>query len=405
MKVNQVLNRFRGVRLALVALALAFTLCDSEAAVLCSLRLGAGCNGPMVYEYQLCRRITTNQGECKDLCAANRPICSVSDFDSWVSAYSRRGHGGYKGELANSSTADDYDQFGQLFVTSGQTYTVCRRTRGAVGGWSSSTAVSPSVTCPGVFVASEKNCSAGTVFNGDPINPKCITNDSYCSGGGSAGNFAVTMNAGFQMVAVQNEHFVDHPGEDSSEVHNASTAGTTLAGLVAPVAGSANLNAASFKSSNSTGRGSPASAAGAGTVGVGEGTASLAATASDEGMGGENAKGKDGLLGEIAYGKQSIGEGDYQASAGSGAVNAGTSSGASWFGSGSSGGSATAGASSGDIGFEGGSGGASRGLASSGTLNVEDPENYFMLSDVDVSLFKRVTAQCRKKERSLVLAR
>jgi hypothetical protein len=106
---------------------------------------------------------------------------------------------------------------------------------------------------------------------------------------------------------------------------------------------------------------------------------------------------------------QGEGGGSLGANAGSNAGGAGSGGGSSdaslsWFGSKS----ATPGEAGAEVGFagkDGANGEASRGLASdSELLKIEDPADYFMKSDIDLSLFKRVTARFRKKEKDLILA-
>lgn len=371
------------------------------AAVKCQLRLGQGCNGPVVYEIQLCAQVTFEQGQCRSLCEGTRPICKVSDYDAWIAAYDKKGRHGFHGELAETGAPDRFDQTGQLAATSGKSYTVCmsEKTVSAtlIGNvfnahWSNPRPASPTVACPGVKVATADSCGAGTVFNGDPLDPRCVTQDSYCAGGGSIGNFVSTMSAGYQMVAVQNQHFTLSPEQDGTFHQSAATAGTDLPGLIAPVAGSsgAAAQAGSYASANPTRRGS---AFGSGTLGVGVAGAGA-------GIGSDGAANRQAVIGAetSAFASKDFAlEGSGYGKGTGGGNDAG---GASAFGANAS---ATAGGASGELGF-GDEGGASRGLAADGRLLVEDPEDYFLRGDVAVSLFKRVTAQCRKKERSLVLA-
>lgn len=204
------------------------------------------------------------------------------------------------------------------------------------------------------------------------------------------GNFASTMLAGNQMVAVQNEHFIVHASEDPNLHQSASVAGTTLGGQAAPSAAS---GIAPFVSSNPSGRGSKAGGAVTGSSGALGGGGSSA--------NGLSGAGTDSSLASKSFAMEGGTYGGSGSGGGAGAGNgAGAGSGTSWFGAGSAATAGTAGE-----GMEFGNGdAASRGLASTNAMNVEDPENYFLMSDVAVSLFKRVTAQCRKKERSLVLA-
>jgi hypothetical protein len=197
------------------------------------------------------------------------------------------------------------------------------------------------------------------------------------------------------MVAVQNQHFVNAPGEDPNLHNLAATAGTFLTGMVTPTPEglSGDVHSKTAQSSSAT---SPSAASGSGA-----GTGS-SASASTVAKGDQNAAtANDSAFASKTFGMENSG---YTKGSGGGAGGSGGSGGASWFGSGGGSG-VTAGTTSGDVGFDGkgGEGGASRGLASDGTLNVEDPANYFLMSDVSVSLFKRVTAQFRKKERSLFI--
>lgn len=389
--------------LAATFLALFLSSGSSNAAVKCQLHLGAGCNGPVAYEMQLCAEVTFNQAYCRKLCKETKPLCNVTHFDKWVSAYADKGRHGIHGPLAETAASDNYDQTGQLVATAGNTYTVCYKEKvltSSLANNIANTSYSDSrevtrVACPGAIVAGPDTCTNGTVFNNDPIHPKCITKDSYCSGGGSSGNFISTVTAGFQMVDVQNQHFVSHAGEDSNLQQSAAIAGSVLPGLITPVSPSSNgdLTAAPFTSSN------PKSQGGSGAIGGG----SLGASTSGSGSGtGLSGAGSDSSFASKNFAMEgaSFGGSGSAGGVGGGANGAGSGSGGtSWFGSGSA---AVAGGASGDLEF--GKNPAERGLASEGHLSIEDPENYFLLSDVDVSLFKRVTSQCRKKERSLVLA-
>jgi hypothetical protein len=206
------------------------------------MRLGSGCNGPVVYEIQLCSRTSVNGAKCRSLCESLKPVCKIDDFDDWVKAYntsgfmtSQLGRNGFKGDLAQPGNTENYDEDGQLLYTSGNAYTVCISSAGPIGPYSSESPVSTTTPkCGTVKVASEQTCRGGTLFNGDPLDPKCVTRDSYCAGGGAIGNFMSTMNAGFQMVAVQNQHYVNAPEQDGNLVIGAVTAGTDLSGEVAP---------------------------------------------------------------------------------------------------------------------------------------------------------------------------
>jgi hypothetical protein len=375
----------------------------------CRVHLGQGCSGPKAYDIQLCSKSSVNKAKCVNLCDSMKPICNVTDFEPWVNAFnakgflsSRLGKGTVGGDLSQDVNVADIDSNGQLVFTSGKLYTVCKEvftTFFPVIGLPITTYAKEkpvaSGTCGFVNIPNATNCTGGTRFNGDPTNPKCVTQNSYCAGGGGTGNYVSTMGAGFQMVAVQNQHFVNAPGEDPNLHNLAATAGTFLTGMVTPTPEglSGDVHSKTAQSSSAT---SPSAASGSGA-----GTGS-SASASTVATGDQNAAtANDSAFASKTFGMENSG---YTKGSGGGAGGSGGSGGASWFGSGGGSG-VTAGTTSGDVGFDGkgGEGGASRGLASDGTLNVEDPANYFLMSDVSVSLFKRVTAQFRKKERSLFI--
>lgn len=389
-------SRHFGVGFHLALIAGLFAAIDAGAAVMCRLHLGAGCNGPTVYEIQLCAVVTFNQSRCERLCQNVKPLCNMTDFDKWVSAYHEKGRHGFRGELAETSASDHYDDAGQLVATAGNVYTVCASGKtDPLAGWSPEFPLTmPPAACPTVVLPSAANCRAGTVFNNDPINPRCVTGNSYCDGAGSSGNFVNTVSGGFTVVAVQNQHFVGAPTPDSNVTQSAVTGGSILPGLTdpvtSPVAGSP--AAGSFTSMNSARRGGPAAsiAKGAGGSAATPGSNSASSLAATE-AGGPHLASKTGAL---------IAEENGGSVGGAGEKASGVESGLSWF---SAGATATAGGAAGELGIDP-AGAVGRGLASDGTLRIDDPANYFMLSDVEVSLFKRITAQCRKRERSLVLA-
>jgi hypothetical protein len=235
-------------------------------------------------------------------------------------------------------------------------------------------------------VASADNCDAGTVFL--PETGMCGIQDPSCGGGNAT--FAGIMSQGQMMINVQNEHYVDRVQVDPNRIALAIT-GTELPGLVDPTKTSAGspTNAAPFKSSIPSSRGS---VSGSGTPLSGSGSAAaLASTASDD------AKIKADASLKVA----SIGSGEtYKSGSGSAGLHSSDRSADSLDGgAAATAGSASEGAAFGEAGKSG-----SGAMTADGQLIVEDPANYFMMSDMDVSLFKRVTLQCRKKERSLVLA-
>jgi hypothetical protein len=374
-------------------------------AVKCKMHLGSGCGGPVVYEIQLCSKASVNGPKCQRLCEGLKPVCGVTQFDPWVAAYNsggfasaHLGKNGFKGDLAQPANTDTYDNSGQLTYTSGNAYTVCISTAPLFFSFSSEHPVSATApSCPVVVAASESNCSAGTRF--DPVTQKCATMNSYCAGDGAGGNYASTVNAGLTMIAVQNQHFVVAPTEDNGLQNHAATAGSVLPGLIAPIKAAQNgdLHAQNFQSSNSGVQGTSAM-----TGGLGGGSAGMGTTGSTTDSAANAAKkGNDSDFASKDFAMEGSGYGKGGGGGNGGAGGSGGAGGPSWFGGGA-GAAVTAGESSGDLGFEKGG---SRGLASDGRLNIEDPENYFLMSDVGTSLFKRVTAQCRKKERSLVLAK
>jgi hypothetical protein len=200
-----------------------------------------------------------------------------------------------------------------------------------------------------------------------------------------------TMNAGFQMVAVQNQHYVNAPEQDGNLVIGAVTAGTDLSGEVAPTRFSNPVRpdgqAGSFSTSNPNDQ----------AKGISTASASLGALGS-EGVNKNPESTTKKSNTQFASEKFGMDSGSART-----VGTASTGGGPSWFDgskvTGEQG--ATPGSGSGGAEFEGGQ---NRRIASTDTLAVNDPENYFLMSDVGVSLFKRVSAQCRKKERSLVLA-
>jgi hypothetical protein len=380
----------------------------SAYAVKCRVHSGGnGCNGPVVYEIQLCSKASINGGKCSSLCQEMRPICNVSDFDAWITAYNsggflsgQLGKNGYKGDLSQAVNTESFDQNGQLAYTSSGNFSVCISTAPLLFGFSAEQPTTfGTASCPKAINPSPGNCAAGTIFNNDPVHPQCVTQDASSSANGATGSYAGTMSAGFQMVAVENQHFVVTPNEGSNLGSNAATAGTVLPGLTAPTLPSTTA-ATSGGSTGSTFHSAGSGGATASTgLGIGAGGTTIASA--DPGA----AKAGAGNTSDFASKDFAMDAASAGTTAGVGASLAGSGSatgsgGASWFGAGAA---ATAGAASGDVGFDS-KDAAARGLASDGRLQVEDPANYFMLSDVETSLFKRVTAQCRKKERSLVLA-
>lgn len=359
------------------------------ASIDCEIHEGSGCGGPMVYKVQLCADITIENAYCKSLCEQQKPICAVGDFDPWVSADHLKGKRGLKGPLADN--ADDYDETGLLKFTSEKSYTVCMKNKFFFGARLSDFRPKNQRTCPRAKIASADTCAAGTVFH--PETGTCEIQDPSCGGGNST--YTGIMNQGQMLVNVQNEHYIDRGQVDPNLVIGAATA-ATFPGLVDPTkindgsASGGNLSgqttplAKSFRPSNSSSQGGQS----------GSNLSALPVTAAADAIVAaiKPSDSKSGSFGGSASGDSYRGGSDTGTGGG----------GNSGLGSSSFGGeaAATAGGASGEAKFAGGT----RGLTADGRLIVEDPDNYFMRSDIDLSLFKRVTVQCRKKERSLVLA-
>jgi hypothetical protein len=395
LKLNSEFFKFRFVLTLLATLAAS----GAYGATKCSIHFGAGCGGPIVYEIQLCNGVSFNIKECNRLCRNLRPICSVvpstpdRSFDPWVQADAKKGKKGLKGTLADN--ADDYDSNGVLAYTSEKPYTVCLQyndEKRLKFKYTDPTPVAPTENCP---LSEAANCTSGTVYN--PTSGTCEIQDAACGSSGG-GTFNALMANGQYLVDVQNEHFVQAPGEDPNLQNQAATAGTGLPGLTAPTRSAASpggMDALAFDPADSAVSAGAASPAGSGS-GLGSGSLSTAASTGESA--GLNGAKPSSTFASMDFATAAGGE--YGKGSLPGGQMGGGGSGPSWFGAGAA---ATAGAAGADIGFGKGEG-ASRGLASEGRLQVEDPVNYFLMSDIDVSLFKRITAQCRKKERSLVLS-
>lgn len=350
----------------------------SEASVMCGVFEGSRCDKPLYY-MKLCADITFRQKYCERLCARQEPICSVEDFSPWVQAYEDIGRRGIRGELQNY--ANEFDDAGTLLYLSQKTVTVCTR---SLFGW---VPFKPPKVCPKAGAATNSTCTAGTVLS--PTSGTCVVQDS--SGGSGTQDFQSMMNQSGMLVATQNQHFGHNPSTDIDATASAVTAndtpGLTDQTNVPSSAGNilSSLPAAPFKSSNSKG----------GSKGFESSGASVPSGSDVASTGSVKNKGNSD---QVYASADTAAKDSYRAGGGGGAAGS-AGSGTSWFGSGAAGASVTAGSSSGEVGFNGK---ASRGLASSSdVLNVEDPANYFMMSDIDVSLFKRVTAQCRRKEKEL----
>jgi hypothetical protein len=386
---------------------------SSQAAVKCQIREGSGCGGPVIYEMQLCAVVTFNQGTCIDHCRDLKPICNVDAFDRWVGKYKLWGRNGIHGSLLSQS--ENYDEDGTLEITAEKNYTVCMRTKTSpTGSYGSPSVASGTISCPSLKMASAETCASGTVFN--PTSGLCEVQDPSC-GPTNAGPMNELIKQGQMFVTTQNDHFSTNSKIDPRQF--ATTANPVIvSGLQQPtVAGNpaipdTNAAAASLNPNRrSGGRSANSAASGNGSTGNSVG---FSAGSSATGSGSPNDLAKRGEASMLASAYLEKEEGGARLGGGAdgdSAANGKGSSGLSWFGSGSS----TPGGSAGEVGFDkdgkGAAGadgkGASRGLASvsdSDLLKVEDPADYFMKSDIDTSLFKRVTSQCRKKEKDLVLA-
>jgi hypothetical protein len=400
-----------------LALVSALATGGAEAAVKCQIREGSGCNGPVIYEMQMCAEITANQHACVRRCEDLKPICNVEDFDRWVHNYSLWGRNGIGGNLLNNSEAIDED--GNLVFTSGQTYTVCKREKYATPGfipvwifssYNGPNAVSQPKVCPRTKVASADSCANGTVFN--PVTALCEIQDPSC-GSGSSGLMADLIKQGQMFVATQNDHFSTNSKIDPNQFAVTANPNGSL-GLQQPTGagGTANEFAATGGAGSAANRRTRTSGR---DTAAGSGSGSGNMGSSGIGAGGGTSGAKDGLsspeqsmlastyLGQ-GEGGGSLGGAGAGANGGRGGSGGSSDSSLSWFGSKG----ATPGEAGAEVAFsgkDGANGDASRGPASdSDLLKIEDPADYFLKSDIDLSLFKRVTARFRKKEKDLVLA-
>lgn len=367
------LHRLLTLSLAVLALFAA----SSEASVMCGVFQGAQCETPLYY-MKFCADITFRQGYCEDLCQRQQPICNVEDFSPWVAAYQDIGRKGIRGELQNH--ANEFDEFGTLSYLSEKTVTVCRRTS---SGWRPLPDHAPK-TCPKAKAASATTCMAGTVF--DSARGSCVVQDS--AGASGTKDYQNLINQSGMLVATQNQHFGEIASTDTNLSVHSILSDTTPAGLVKDTVsntGAIDLSqvAGHFKSANSAGgpKGSAASTS----------TSSGGASLPEAAVNGVNA---DQVFGSVkksipTEAKDSYRTASVQGSAG-GAERAESST--SWSGSAKP---ATAGSASEEVGYA---------KATGEPLSIEDPANYFMMSDIEVSLFKRVTDQCRRKEKELVLS-
>lgn len=378
---------------------------NAEAGVECTLRLGNDCSGTVIFKLEMCKNAWDQNAiaisKCEKLCRRSKPVCNVEDFDGWVKADHERGNkDGLTGELA--SNADSFDDEGVLLYSSEKTFTVCGRSRsinplGFMGTWSKWLPANSPVVCPKAKGASPDTCVGGTVF--DATKKQCVIQDPSCGGGGSS-DVSAMINQSIMLTTTQNNHFGLESEMSTKAPQYASTGGTQMPGLTAPT----RLNSNSENASGSNGKSSKTASNSSVSSGSSAGPGMLSSTGGAlETSDGSNAKNTNGAENNAVLASSLLGTQDGTGSAGgSGHGGAsGSSTGTSWF----SGGSVTPSSDSanGTLSFQGtADGDTSRGLAANGNLSIEDPANYFMMSDIDVSLFKRVTAQCRKKEKSLV---
>lgn len=376
-----------------------FLASSAIANVECTLRLGNGCDGTVIYKSEVCKGPINlfNMQRCKRLCRESKPVCNVEDFDGWIKANARDGRSdGLSGELA--SNGERFDEVGTLLYSSEKTLTACVRWKTSIILWSDWQQTRPSVVCPRAKTASPETCTGGTVF--DPVKMQCVMQDPSC-GGGSTSDTAALIRQSVMLTQTQNNHFGLESEMSTKAPQYASTAGTQMPGLTAPTLSTSNgASASGSTNARNSGRNSSksGSSTGSGSGMMGGSGGALATSGNGDGTN-ANSSENNAILASAMLGKQDE-AGSGAAGGAHGGAN-GSSSGTSWF----AGGSVTP---SGDaasemMSFDGAANGdAARGLAGDGTLSVEDPANYFMMSDIDVSLFKRVTAQCRKKEKSLV---
>jgi hypothetical protein len=385
--------------------------------VQCRIRLGSGCSGKIVYEVDLCKKFGEFASgpavkKCEDLCKKVQPVCNVQDFDQWVVADAERGSkDGLRGELADK--ADIFDENGNLLFSSEKTFTVCMTSKvfnPFIGLWMERSKNEPvragSTTCPRVAGASPDTCTAGTVFN--PAKGICEVGEASCGGGGGAG-MAGVVGYSNMLVVTQNNHFnptseVERNAGDS----RAATADTALPGLVDPRFRSSGSSSKSDMASTSGSTRGSGSGGGSQPIGgsSGPGLAVMEGNTSNAKTDDARSNAEGSRMASVALGSGEMYGSGSAGSAGGGLGGGSSDSGPSWF---SGGGAAVPSDGTGALAaLEFGSGDSAlngaRNLASlGGDLQVEDPVDYFMMSDIDESLFKRVTAQCRKKEKSLVL--
>lgn len=385
-------------RLSILTVLLAsFGGLSAYAKVECAVFQGTSCTdeSSIVYRMRICDDTSLNNGTCKQHCGMTKPICNVEDFSAWSNAYQGSfTHHELGGSLATG--ADNFDEDGTLAAVSEKMYVVCQRDCGSAVGfitgcnWSGWSPISQMTACPKSKAA---NCTGGVVY--DRGTGKCSTNGNVGCDSGNTKSFTQTIFTGEALVATQNNHFA--PISEIDPNHAALTANTTKdTGLQAPTKGaSTSIDGMSFPATKGSrgGSGDP----GALTSSNG---GFVNPTSGDGSKDAKTGSGDPSMLAATYLGNGS--DGGKGAQGGSGGAGGGSNgSGGGWFDS--KGATPGDGAAS-EVGFNGGSD-ASRGLASDGSLRIEDPSDYFMRAGMDLSLFKRVTAQHRKKEKDLVLIR
>ncbi len=365
----------------LFAALIFFSIVGASADEQCRLVIGQTCSGEEVFVMNFNRGTnSTNRARCESL----PTICKLNQFQPWIDSFkvSRESRHGIGGRLDNSDAVDDQ---GRMLMVADKFVTKCFKVRRNGGAWEHK----GTVRCE----KSDTVCSGGLVWN--PSSSVCEAHapSGETDGGDASGAFSL----GYQMLQQQQNHFAGGNEIDPNLQQLHAVGGTAMEGMIDPntlsrnaANGNPNLRlpptrSRAFTGSPNTDFGSPA----------------MATTAESDTEPSTNAATANGPQLASATPGEEIGKANgYAAGSGTGAASGGNSNrGPSWFGSADS---ATAGVSSGEAEFSGS--GASRDLASSGMLSIEDPADYFLRSDMDVSLFKRVTAQCRKKEKDWVLA-
>lgn len=353
----------------------------SEASVMCGVFEGSDCSAPLYY-MKLCADITLRQAYCDRLCGQQEPICNVEDFAPWVEAYEDIGRKGIRGDLQNY--ANEFDDAGTILYLSEKKVTACKKT--GSGSW----APFKTKTCPKAGVASDSTCLAGTLL--DRATNTCIVHVS--AGGSGTLDYHNLLNQSGLLVATQNQHFGDNPSTDT-KANLAAVTSENIPGLVRETkeypGSSQSPSDAVTGSFRTAGRKSGVASTNFSETSMGQGGQGISA--------GTTAVATDGKTPDQAYALADTGSKESYSKVGGSAAKeesiGGVSETSSWFGHS---GAATAGGASGEAAYAG------KITRSSDVLDIEDPINYFMMSDIGMSLFKRVTAQCRRKEQELATA-